>query len=290
MSKVSGLGYIGINATDTGAWRRFLTDYFGMQLASRSDGVLEARMDDWHRRFAIYPSDSDGAAYYGWEVPDFGSLDALQAKLEQHGVPVSAATPAELAERKVLRMIHFTDPHMGFRVELFVGPTVEQDAFQPSRGIAGYNTGELGLGHIVVVAKEYEKATQFYCDVLGFKISDYIIWEDKNAAFLHCNPRHHSIAIMNEFGPFSSGDLNHIMVEAKSIDDVGRAWDMVQDKGEPIILTMGRHTNDHTQSFYVATPSGFGMEYGHGGRHVHEDWPIGLYDAPQFWGHRPPAS
>jgi hypothetical protein len=51
---------------------------------------------------------------------------------------------------------------------------------------------------------------------------------------------------------------------------------------------MGKHTNDHMQSFYVITPSGFGMEYGFGGRLIEENWEIRHYDQPMLWGHRPP--
>ena len=52
---------------------------------------------------------------------------------------------------------------------------------------------------------------------------------------------------------------------------------------------MGKHTNDHTQSFYIITPSGFGIEYGANSRLVDKDWAVKTYDAPAMWGHRAPA-
>ena len=94
---------------------------------------------------------------------------------------------------------------------------------------------------------------------------------------------------MPPFGPFKAGDFNHLMLEAKSIDDVGYAYDIVQDKGIPIMMGMGKHTNDHTQSFYIVTPSGFGIEYGANSRLVDQEWGVKTYDAPAMWGHRAPA-
>jgi hypothetical protein len=56
------------------------------------------------------------------------------------------------------------------------------------------------------------------------------------------------------------------------------------------MLDMGKHSNDHMQSFYVFTPSGFAIEYGFGGRHIGEDWEVKTYDAPMIFGHRMAAA
>ena len=61
------------------------------------------------------------------------------------------------------------------------------------------------------------------------------------------------------------GDMAHFMFEAKSLDDVGRAYDIVHAEGFPIAMTLGRHTNDNTTSFYLYSPSGWWVEYGCGG-------------------------
>lgn len=70
------------------------------------------------------------------------------------------------------------------------------------------------------------------------------------------------------------------------MDDVGYGYDIVRDLGIPVTIEPGKHSNDHMQSFYLQTPSGFWIEYGFGGREIGPDWEIKSYDQPMLWGHR----
>src|SRR5205809_494451 len=82
--------------------------------------------------------------------------------------------------------------------------------------------------------------------------------------------------------------LNHFMLQAKTLDDVGATYYLCQDQGVPIARSLGRHTNDHMVSFYLRTPSGFEVEYGWGGRVVDDStWQVQLHTAGSMWGHRP---
>ena len=136
-----------------------------------------------------------------------------------------------------------------------------------------------------------KRSQEFYQTILGFKLSDYIHWTDNNgspaeATFLHCNPRHHSVALVNECFGCKGGDFNHLLLEAKSLDDVGRAYDIVQEQGYPIAMTLGYHTNDQMTSFYLYTPSGWLIEYGWGGLQIDDsDWDVKFYNSPKVWGH-----
>src|SRR5581483_7178661 len=127
----------------------------------------------------------------------------------------------------------------------------------------------MGLGHVVVWAERLQPAMQFYTEVLGMKLSDFIDWEvapgrATNAAFFHCNPRHHSLAIITRPNPPRL--LHHLMIQLKDLNDVGSAMYLCQDAGVPITSSIGHHTNDHMTSFYMRTPSGFEIEYGWGAR------------------------
>ena len=289
---VSGLGYVGINATDTRAWKDLAVSVFSMEVVDKDQTEsFYLRLDEWHHRLSVTASENDSIAYVGWEVPNEESLDLLAKRLNDNGVATALGDAEQLEDRKVTKLYSFIDPASGFPSEIFYGPKLEMRPFSPARGITGYRTEECGLGHVVYFVEDYAGSVQFYREVLGFRISDYIIWDEgeKDVTFFHCNPRHHSLAVMPPFGPFKAGDFNHLMLEAKSIDDVGYAYDIVQDKGIPIMMGMGKHTNDHTQSFYIITPSGFGIEYGANSRLVDKDWAVKTYDAPAMWGHRAPA-
>ena len=76
------------------------------------------------------------------------------------------------------------------------------------------------------------------------------------------------------------------MLEYRSFDDVGLAYDRAKKAGIPIVLELGHHPNDQVFSFYMRTPSGFGIELGYGGILIDEaTWEPQLYDRMSDWGH-----
>lgn len=77
------------------------------------------------------------------------------------------------------------------------------------------------------------------------------------------------------------------MVEYESMDDLGKAIDLLPEFDAPVMQTLGRHSNDLMTSTYVGTPSGFQLELGYGGLTVDElTWVARTYQVPSFWGHR----
>lgn len=283
---VSALGYVTLDVSDMDAWLKIATDVFGMQTARRPDGAVDLRIDDFHHRFTLYPAAVDRLHSLGWEMASPEDLLALVEKLRGLGFTVDEMDAATRADRKVISGYRFHEPLLNVETELFFGPLAHNLAFAPTRGIAGYNTRGLGLGHVVFHVADTDATVAFYRDVLGFSLSDYIGWDGIEAIFLHCNPRHHTLAIMNCFNGIQPGALNHIMIEALSYDDVGYAYDIVRDSGVPLFMEMGKHSNDHMQSFYIRTPSGFCIEYGYGGRLIGPDWEVRNYDQPMLFGHR----
>ena len=190
------------------------------------------------------------------------ALDALAARLEAHAVAVRRE-PATLADQRCVRgLISFADPG-GNRLEAFWGAAVADEPFRPGRSISGFRTGPLGMGHAVFHVKNIDDLLGFYRDVLGFGVSDYIMTPFR-AYFLHVNPRHHTVALIET----GRQDLHHLMVELYSLDDVGQGYDIALGEPERIATTLGRHPNDCVTSYYLKSPSGFMLEYGWGGKDV----------------------
>jgi 2,3-dihydroxybiphenyl 1,2-dioxygenase len=294
MASVTQLGYLGIGVSDLAAWERFATQILGLQVSERdSDGALFLRMDEYHHRFTLHPNGNDDVAYIGWEVEDEHALEAITAQLQAAGVSVKQGTPAEAAARRVVELITFKDPN-GVPTEVFYGPLMHYDKpFASPRNISGFVTGAQGLGHAVLAVDDVEQSLRFYRDVLGMRISDFIVREPKpgarsKMAFFHCNPRHHSLAFLALQRPKR---LLHFMLQTQSINDVGATYDLCQDQGIPIVRGLGRHTNDHMVSFYMQTPSGFEVEYGWGGREVDDStWQVQHHTSGSIWGHRSPVT
>jgi extradiol dioxygenase len=288
--KVRALGYVGAESPEAKQWEEFGPEVLGMQVVDgEAPDTVYLRMDDRHHRIAIHQGARDRLAYLGWELCSDDDLAEGIEELERAGIAITEATEDELEERAVRRMVSFKDPG-GARHELYYGQLSLPNQFSPGRPIAGFVTGEQGMGHVVCVVPDLDAATRFY-KLLGFKKSDEI-YAFIDAVFFHCNPRHHTLAVTAI--PRVRG-LHHIMVQLNSLDDVGIAYDIVARKGIPITMTLGRHPNDQMVSFYVRSPSGFEIEYGWGAIEVGENWTVTQYDEVSIWGHKmvgtsPPAA
>jgi 2,3-dihydroxybiphenyl 1,2-dioxygenase len=279
--ELQSLGYVGIRARNVEDWAAFGTRFLGMQLVDRSRSTLTFRMDDRRQRVVVHADSGEGAAFFGWDVPDARALDVLAARLETAGVRVQRMPNAVADERRVKELVRFNDP-VGNVLEAFYGAEIATDPFRPGRAISGFRTGPLGMGHVVMNVERVDQVLPFYQDLLGFRLSDYTLRPFK-AYFLHVNPRHHSFAVIET----GTNSVHHMMVELFMLDDVGQAYDLALGEEGRIATTFGRHSNDFMTSFYAHTPSGFFVEYGWGGRSIDPAThaPVEMTCGPSLWGH-----
>ncbi len=283
---VRALGYIGIDVSDLAAWRSYAEVLGAMAIPSERGDQLHVRIDERPHRVVVRQAEGrEGLAFVGWEFAHRRALDEAVAELEAAGHTVEPSSETERAARRVSGMVHATDPD-GFALELFWGPILDHVPFDPPWGGRGFVTGDLGFGHIVLGARESSAAVEFYTNVLGFRVSDYWRPGGTEVVFLHCNPRHHSLALV----PADEPALYHFMFEARTLDDVGYALDRHHAAGIPISMDLGKHPNDEMVSFYSRSPSGFDVELGCGGRLVDDaTWTVTEITRPSLWGHRRPT-
>ena len=236
----------------------------------------------------IHKADAPGARHFGWDAGSRGGLADTVALLRQRGCEVKEGTVEECEDRRVMGLVHVDDPS-GNALEIFYGQ-MSGYPFQPARPLSGFRMGDLGLGHVVFMTQVLDPMLDFY-GALGLRMSDYIVMRafgNVKAHFMHCNPRHHSIAMVP--GPHNA--FHHMMLEVNSLDDVGSAYDLVNARKINVTQTLGKHTNDHMLSFYSQTPSGFELEYGCNGRTIDDEaaWNIVEYDSISYWGHIGPLN
>jgi 3,4-dihydroxy-9,10-secoandrosta-1,3,5(10)-triene-9,17-dione 4,5-dioxygenase len=290
---IRSLGYLRIEATDIEAWRVYGLKVLGMVEGSGNDpDALYLRMDDFPARLVIVPGSQDRLLHAGWEAEHAAGLQEVRDSLNANGVPFKEGTDDELADRRVMELIRFSDPS-GNELEVFHGA-----ALQHRRVVSPYGhtfvTDEQGLGHVVLSTHDDEAALRFYRDVLGFKLRDSMRMppelvgrpadgEPAWLRFFGCNPRHHSLAFLPM--PTPSG-IVHLMVEVADVDDVGLTLDRAYRRKVPMSATLGRHVNDLMLSFYMKTPGGFDVEFGCEGRQVDDDdWIARESTAVSLWGH-----
>lgn len=282
---VSQLAYVGIGVSDMMRWKAFAAEVLGLQVVEgEADGTVFLRMDEYHHRLALHPTGDDDVRYIGLQVATEAAYAQAKAALRAAGVAVTQGTPDEIANRRVMDLVKFETGDLPF--ELAIGCHMRWDPpFRPGRPMTGFKTGELGFGHVVLRSETPKETVKLLTEALGFRISDYI----GTMTFLHCNPRHHSIAIQpsNPDLPRSRDKkMWHFMLETQTLDDVGTALDLAGKTGATLATTLGRHSNDQMVSFYVVTPSGFEVEYGWGGRLVDDaTWQVQRHDRGGLWGH-----
>lgn len=292
---IHSLGYITVNAADLSRWEQYGTQVLGLAvnetLAQGRDGTLYLKMDDRPYRFLVQASGADSYGSSGWEAADPVEFADTVQRLRAAGVEVIQGSADEIALRQVQDMVKFSDPS-GNRHELFWGAISNFGRFISPVGVRGFVTGDMGLGHTVLPAPQFDATVKFFTEVLDFGLSDLMKVRftpdpnepEKRLWFLHCNRRHHSLALFES--PIPSGCV-HVMLETCDMDEVGRAMDRMNTTGTKLTGTLGRHANDHMVSFYMLTPGGFMVEYGAEGMTV-DDW--SRYSAFQstvnsFWGH-----
>jgi catechol 2,3-dioxygenase-like lactoylglutathione lyase family enzyme len=141
------------------------------------------------------------------------------------------------------------------------------------------------MGHVVLAGSSMAEADSVMLDVFGMSVREDLSLPDGGRGhFFGCNRRHHSCAVVVDGTP---PGVMHIMLELKTVDDVGCAYDRVRQEGYEA-TGLGRHRTDNMLSFYVANPAGFRFEIGCNGLEVEDDdaWPdVKMSTRARMWGH-----
>ena len=283
---VSQLGYIGISVSDMDRWDAFAQEVLGMEVVERAeDGTVYLRMDEYHHRVALYPTGNDDLDHIGFQTANRKTLQATKESLLAAGVEYHQGTPEEIANRHVVDLIKFDLE--GIPVEVFYGPHVMfEQPFNSPIGHRGFRTGDMGLGHIGLNVDDMENAARILEEGLGFLVSDNLGGQDR---FFHINQREHTTVL----GPKKDRPkrVGHFMIENNDINDVGMGLARCEKLGVKLTTGLQRHTNDHMISFYMVNPSGFGIEYGWGGRLIDDNtWTVQQYRTASIWRTSPPGA
>ncbi len=288
---ILGIGYVGVESPTAREWLTFGPEVLGLGLADPrpDDETVYLRMDDHRYRIAIHPGETDRLAYIGWEVTGRQAYDAALVTLAKAGIETETGDASLVERRGVMEVTRFTDP-AGYQNEIFYGLKYQLHSFLPGRPHGGFNAGTNGVGHAVLIMPEYPPDLDaFLTDVMGFRLFGHGhngrrgqmgFWGAK------LNPLSHNIAygvIPGHFG------IHHVGISVNDLDDVGIAQDRVQERGMTIFMSLGRHVQDPVYSFYLQSPSGFGIEYLSGGLHNGTD-PVFTELNPEHlsvWGHKP---
>jgi 2,3-dihydroxybiphenyl 1,2-dioxygenase len=288
------LAYLGVEVADVDGLAAVLEGVAGLVPGEPHDGVATWRNDDRAQRILVAQGPADDATVIGFEAPSSDAAAAVAEHLAGLGYEVVQAGAAECAARRVDGMWKTLAP-WGTPVEIVHGLAVagSDEAFRSELVPGGFKTDGVGFGHCVFMVADAEAADRFVVEGLGMRQTDWIELAIApglvvSGRFYHCNPRHHTLALIALPGPLPAKKMHHVMFETNERDDVGAAFDRAFDAGHPIPNGLGKHDNDKMFSFYTMTPAGFQVEVGHGAREVGDDWHENrAYDSISQWGHQP---
>jgi len=302
---IRSLGYVGFGAPDPQQWLTYATEVLGLMPARACagedwgvprigpgpasggsgvapDGSVYLKMDEQQWRIAIHPSEQTrGLMYLGLEVESGRALAEAIQELQDAGVDARMGSQEQALNRSVSGIGYTEDPS-GNPIELYYGPIFDRN-FQSPLGIE-FVAGALGLGHINLLVRDFQESNDFYTQLLGFRLTDYIDFGGSNSAnFYHCNSRHHSIGLI-KIG--EAIGVHHMMLEVANVDMVGACLERVLDAGINITSTLGRHVNDRMLSFYMSSPFGFEVEIGCDPILLDDQWTANKFVEGDIWGHK----
>ena len=182
---------------------------------------------------ALEPGKGNALSRIAFQVDPGSDLGAVAAELAKHGVKTerrSGISPG------VAEAIVFKDPKDTL-VEIFADYAFAKDDGR-SQGVM-----PLKLGHVAYRVDDVQKTVNFYCDVLGFRVSD---WRDNTFAFLRCNTDHHTVNFVYDAEP----QLHHIAFEVKDWAAIQHAAETLARHDIHLVWGPGRHIIGHNIAIY----------------------------------------
>ena len=248
MARVNEIRYVGYGVSDLEAERTFYRDAWKLREVGTQDDMVYFACEghDEHHVVRLRKAEEQRIDVIALAAANRADVDALHDKVVAAGCKIIFA-PQELQALGGGYGFRFFSPD-GLPFEVSAGV-----ARGDKRDIVKWEGIPRNISHIVLHSPDHKAAVQFFIDVLGFKLSD---WLGDFMAFLRCNSCHHRLAFLP--GPPC---LNHVAYEVASIDDMMRGVSRLRKKDVDIKWGPGRHTAGNNTFSYFTTPNGFAVEY-----------------------------
>jgi catechol 2,3-dioxygenase-like lactoylglutathione lyase family enzyme len=264
LSGITDIRYVGYSVTDFEAERAFYADIWGLEPIASNDDMawFKAKGHDEHHVARLRQGDTNRIDVVAFSAESRADVDALAVKVEASGCKIVHA-PKVLATPGGGYGFRFFNPDgMMFEISSDV-------ARGSSSEVARWDGVPVKISHIVFHSPKHKEMTQWFVDVLGFQLSD---WLGDFMSFLRCNSAHHRIAFLP--GPPC---MNHVAYDMEGVDGMMRGIHRLKLKDTDIRWGPGRHTAGNNTFSYFVTPNGFAVEYTSELEEVGDDWQAQVY-------------
>jgi catechol 2,3-dioxygenase-like lactoylglutathione lyase family enzyme len=245
-ARINGLRSIELGVPDLAKSADFYRNVWALADASTEGEAIHLR-GTGHDHHVVTLREGPKAALLGvhFSAPDRASVDALYAHAKGLGARIDGA-PAVLAGS--------AGGGYGFRLHTPEGHplSISSDVERHAEALDD-RSRPTKLSHVVLNSADVPAQTEFFLDVLGFRLSDSTAMMD----FERCCSDHHSVAFARGNGP----SLNHMAYEMPNVDGLMRGAGRLRKNGFPIEWGVGRHGPGNNVFSYFVEPNGFVAEY-----------------------------
>jgi catechol 2,3-dioxygenase-like lactoylglutathione lyase family enzyme len=248
MSRVSEIRYVGYSTTNLDAERAFYADTWGLEPVSSDDGMhwFKTKGHDEHHVVRLRAGEINRCDVIALAADSRDDVDVLCAKVKDSGCKIVHEPRSLTTPGGGYGFRFFSPDGLMFEISSDVARGASED-------VARWDAVPVKISHIVLHSPKHQELCQWFIDVLGFKLSD---WLGDFMCFLRCNSAHHRIAILP--GPPC---LNHVAYDMEGVDGMMRGIHRLKLNDIPIAWGPGRHTAGNNTFSYFVTPSGFAVEY-----------------------------
>lgn len=239
MISVRKISHASYEIPDLDAQAEYYTNVLGLRLIAKGqDAAYLANAND-HHSVVLRRGEQPRCTRIGFQLGPDDDLDAFEKQTAAHGLRTARKKDPEPT---IGDMVSFEDPK-GTVMEVFKPPQLQSQVFG-STGIIPHK-----LGHVAFHVTDVKTATKFYCDVLGFRVSD---WMGDYFSFLRCGPDHHTINLVET----GSNKHFHTAFELRDWAHMQSACDFLSRNGIKILWGPGRHGIGHNLFTYHRSPNG----------------------------------
>jgi catechol-2,3-dioxygenase len=282
--RVNGLRGVELSVFDLKETADFYAQAWGLSQVASANGTMYMRgAGAEHHLLTLHEGKRAGLAAVHFSAPNRAAVDGLHAKCVAMGCEIVA---------KPHDMPAIAGGGYGFSVKAPEGQTLTITCDVARHELFGDfrdQSRPQKLAHVVLNSSDIETQERFFCDALGFKLSDCTARMD----FIRCSSYHHSVALARSHGP----SLNHMAYEVPNFDGLMRGAGRMKKHGFKVGWGVGRHGPGNNVFSYFIEPNGFVTEYTTEIEHVDEtthivrraeDW-AKVMNGPDQWGLATPS-
>jgi catechol 2,3-dioxygenase-like lactoylglutathione lyase family enzyme len=239
MIRVRRIAHADFETPDVDRQVDYYTEILGLTLVDKAKDVAYLAGTNDHHAVVLRKGSEPRCTRLAFQTAPDADLAEFKKQVEAHGIKVAARSDAEPT---IPEMLTFEDTK-GTIMEVFREREPAPQRFG-EKGIV-----PLKLGHVAFNVVGVKKASDFYCDVLGFRVSD---WMADFFVFLRCSPDHHTVNLVDS----QRNKMHHIAFELRNWGHLQTACDFLATKGYPLIWGPGRHGIGHNLFAYHRNPDG----------------------------------